>query len=267
VVLTLAPIAEGATPRRRLAHEGDPVTTRQSKSNVGMPSVISRQRIFISHSVRDAVLANELSRLLQTGLSLTSDNIFCSSIHGQGLISGQPVVESLWEKIHTSAIVIFLVSNSFVESAYCMCELGAVWGAKKRFLPILVPPMTYSDLPGVLSIAHSFTLSKDRDLDGIRDEIVASLPYLRRKGGFATWNNAKDYFCKEVIRLLSQFSPERKRGQDSVDRLCGSFQKVLKDIRKSQGANVGNHSFFVLMLDIDKLTQINSNLDIMLVTL
>jgi diguanylate cyclase (GGDEF)-like protein len=221
------------------------------------PAIIARQRLFISHSVKDAQLVAELSRLLQTGLMLTADNIFVSSIPGQGLLPGEPIVAGLWERVSSSALILFVVSNSFLQSAYSMCELGAVWGAKKKYIPLLVPPLTYSDLPGVLSNVQSFSFTKDRDLDGVRDYIVDAFPYLRRKGGFASWANAKDHFSREIVRLISQYSPERLNGQDSVAVLSEKLQVIMSHIRRAQGATPSDESFFVLIFDIDRITQIN----------
>src|SRR4051812_29655916 len=149
------------------------------------PTVLSQQSIFITHSAKDEVLVRQLSRLLETGLLASGNDIFCSSLPGQGLDPGAPIVEGLWQKINSSRVVLFVITKSFAESAFCMCELGAVWGSRRPFIPLLVPPLTYKDLPGVLNISNALDISLDRDLDGLRDTIVDTLHILQPKGGFA----------------------------------------------------------------------------------
>ncbi len=219
-------------------------------------TVLSQREVFISHSASDIGIARELIRLLETGLLLTGDNIFCSSLPGQGIGGGGPIADTLWKLIWSSAVVVFIITENFINSTYCMCELGAVWGAQKQFVPVIVPPIRYSDLPGVLSISRAYDISKDRDIDGIRDDIVSALPRLRKKGGFAKWNGAKDVFSIESIRLISQFSPERIAGEAlvNINNIKIELRRIAQEFRNISSSDV---SFFVMMLDIDRLTQIN----------
>jgi len=45
-------------------------------------------KVFISHSVKDKELANAMVDLLQTGIGINTNDIFCSSVEGLGIPGG-----------------------------------------------------------------------------------------------------------------------------------------------------------------------------------
>ena len=128
------------------------------------------KKIFISHAAKDKKLADLLVDFLETGTPLTSNDIFCSSLEGLGIPTGKNFIEYIKEEIQTPETVILLLSPNYFASQFCLCELGASWALSHNVLPLLVPPLTYDDIEGVLS---GIQINKINDLDGINHFIMA----------------------------------------------------------------------------------------------
>lgn len=109
-------------------------------------------KFFLSHSSEDAGLVGLFVNLLEDGIGISRSDIRCSSLPGYGLPLGSPFRDVIRDDIAASDIVIALVSQDFVESAYCMGEIGISWGLKKRIIPLLLPQTTISDIGGLLGL-------------------------------------------------------------------------------------------------------------------
>ena len=55
--------------------------------------------LFISHSSADKDLIDALVDLLQTGIGLNHDQVFCTSLEGMGIPKGKDFIEFIHEKI------------------------------------------------------------------------------------------------------------------------------------------------------------------------
>ena len=98
------------------------------------------KKVFISHSTTDSNLALILVDFL-TSLGLSSDDIFCTSNSGS-LEAGKNFIELIRKNVLHCKVVIFLMSERFFMSSFCLTELGAAWALNQEIVPIIVPPIT-----------------------------------------------------------------------------------------------------------------------------
>jgi len=105
-------------------------------------------RVFISHSSRDASLAEAIADLLRTALRLSSHEIRCTSVDGYRLPGGADTDEHLRDEIVNVPVLVGLVSETSVASAYVLFELGARWGVQRPLIPLLAPGVTATSLRG-----------------------------------------------------------------------------------------------------------------------
>lgn len=70
--------------------------------------------IFISHSAKDVDLVNSLNTFL-VSLGITQKEIFCSSINGQGVKTGNRINDTIQDKIRESKILIFVITQNFIK--------------------------------------------------------------------------------------------------------------------------------------------------------
>lgn len=93
-------------------------------------------KIFISHSSLDKEYAQALVEFVKKVFVLHSNEIRCTSIEGYTIDTGTDFNSKLRYEVEDSEVLIAIVSNNLVISAYSMFELGARWGLKKPLMPV-----------------------------------------------------------------------------------------------------------------------------------
>lgn len=111
--------------------------------------------IFISHSGKDAQTARLLVDLIKAALNLHSSQIRCTSLDGYGFSGGTAIDEQLRKEVHGCKVLIGLLSENSIQSAYVLFELGARWGASKPLIPLLTDLKSKSMLAGPLKGIHA----------------------------------------------------------------------------------------------------------------
>ncbi len=157
-------------------------------------------RIFISHSSKEKDLVDAFVDLLTSGLNINSDEIFCTSLEGLGIPTGEGFIDFIKAQIEEADVVISIVSKNYYDSAFCLCELGASWVISGDHMPILVPPMEFSDIEDVMKGLQGRKINSGSDLSEIKDELEALLALKPMKT--ARWNVKKDKFLKEVEEII-----------------------------------------------------------------
>jgi hypothetical protein len=128
-------------------------------------------RVFISHSSRDRELAVLLVDLLSSALDLPAEAIRCTSVEGHRLPGGADVDQTLRNEIRECEAFIGLISQSSMESADVLFELGARWGLGMPLLPLLAPNVEPGVLRGPLSRINALRCSNGVDLHQVVDEV------------------------------------------------------------------------------------------------
>src|SRR5690242_5692592 len=93
--------------------------------------------VFLSHSSRDSELANALVDLLRSAFNLPASRIRCTSVSGYKLEVGADTNEQLRRETVESLVLVGLITEVSIDSAYVLFELGARWGARKFLAPLL----------------------------------------------------------------------------------------------------------------------------------
>lgn len=102
-------------------------------------------KLFISHSSKDATIVESFVELLQMGMAFKRDEIFCTSLKGS-LPTGKNFIEQIKKSVTDCTAVIFLISKSYMESPFCLSELGAAWALNQTIFPLLIDPITHNDI-------------------------------------------------------------------------------------------------------------------------
>lgn len=148
-------------------------------------------KIFISHSSKDKELVLMFVDLLVQGFHIDYDEIFCTSMDN-ALRVGEDFIKSIKENLHDSEIVLFLITQNYIDSKFCIMEMGAAWAFKDNIFPIIVPPLDYSILNDTpLKIIQSIILSDAEDLFKklyeyklVEKQIIPRLNFMQEHGLF-----------------------------------------------------------------------------------
>jgi hypothetical protein len=156
--------------------------------------------VFISHSSRDADLAQALVELLRAALGIAADQIRCSSVDGYRLPVGVSTESKLREEVNAAKVVVGLITPSSLASSYVMFELGARWGTGLFLAPLLagVEPRTLS---GPLSLLNALSASNDAQLHQLLADIANQL-------GFRLQNAASYVHHISRVRQLADAAPQ-----------------------------------------------------------
>lgn len=84
------------------------------------------QTVFISHSSDNSEIAEQLTNLLRN-IGISGDQIFCSSVLGQGVDNGEKLNDTIHNSLKSAKVIIYILSDAFLRSSYCLEELGVGW--------------------------------------------------------------------------------------------------------------------------------------------
>ena len=117
---------------------------------------MTKDKIFISHSAKDIkIVESFVENVLCLGLDISADRIFCSSMEGHGVKSGQYIPDRLREEIKLASIALLFISKNYKSSETCLNEVGAAWVTldKEDVIPMLLPNIEFTEL-GFLDIGR-----------------------------------------------------------------------------------------------------------------
>ena len=188
------------------------------------------KKVFISHSSKNKEIADHLCAFIAR-LGVKEKNIFCSSVIGQGIGNGEKLNTAIANAIQDSSLLIFLLSYDFLNSSYCMEELGVGWylsqSKKASCFYLVLPDMNLSDLVGFVNskIDRFALLSTERS-----DEICIFSADLCKKLGIrpkahTVVTNAENVFISSIRLLISDLVKER---QSQINAEKSSLETIVE---------------------------------------
>ena len=181
---------------------------------VDSESSISARPVFISHASRDVELVSALVDMLRTGVGLRDEDHFCSDMPGTAVNPGQDFVDRIRAELSGTVLAVEVVTPSYLESNFCLCELGGLWVTMKRNFPLLVAPSRHSDLTGVLGNVHAPYL--EEALDELAEAVATAIG---RKPALATWSKAKTKFLDRWPQLRQNVKDRAQVSREEYDRV------------------------------------------------
>jgi hypothetical protein len=187
-------------------------------------------QIFISHAHRDKPLVDAFVDLLDTGLSVAPQDVFCTSLEGLSIPSGVNFIDHVKSKIQNPKIIILILSLNFLESQFCLCEMGAAWALSNDLIPIIIPPASHSDLSNVLTGVQARRIDYEQDLNEIRDELIAKLEL---RPVLARWDAKRNQFLQNIPKLLTEQANPGKIDYEKYLHLNLKYEDSLREISSS----------------------------------
>lgn len=178
--------------------------------------------IFISHSTQNKDLTEQMIELLQSGMGIGRERIFCTSLNG-ALSTGEDFVRTIKENMKECEMVIALVTPEYLKSPFCLMELGAAWIQGTFLCPILSEGVDYTDLDGTpLKGMQMRKLTNEDDLFAVYDEMVV------RKMIVADTKR----FNRKVRDLMKNISMWKNNGKYMISpEPDGSYEIIIEEER------------------------------------
>ena len=120
--------------------------------------------VFISHSGKQELFVSALVALFED-CGFTKDNLFCSSVPGFNIGLDEDIIETLRKKfLDYNIYVVYVFSNEFFDSPYCLNEMGAAWVLQVDNSIIITRDMDERKIDGVVNKGKTRISFKDSDL-------------------------------------------------------------------------------------------------------
>jgi len=188
--------------------------------------VFQKKKIFISHSSQNAEIAEQLTSLLRN-MGISSNQIFCSSVLGQGIDNGEKLNDTIHTSLENAKVIIYILSDSFIKSSYCMEELGVGWfrasNRKTKCYYLRVPDFEMHEL-------HGFVNSKI-DIFSIINEFADTILLIENIANVMSLKNQKaSVFSSYAKTFISAIKKECEKAIEEKDKKKAQQEQYQKEI-------------------------------------
>jgi GAF domain-containing protein len=222
---------------------------------------LSIRSLFISHASQDVELIEDLVQLLRVGIGLRDEEHFCTSLPGTSIPPGHDFVQRIRSELSETTLAIEIITPSYLESKFCLCELGALWFAMRDNIPVIVPPVSRRDLPEVLENIQAPYLADA--LDDIGQRVANAIG---RSIDLPTWSRARTAFVNQLPSLLSRInaghSVSREHHEFALQQLAevrGRLEAVSEEYRRATA--LGEKLNYAIRVFPEILQQVNHVLE------
>ncbi|KRN84681.1 toll/interleukin-1 receptor domain-containing protein [Carnobacterium maltaromaticum] len=133
---------------------------------------MEKLKFFISHSTKDEKLVKDFIFFLREGLDIKKSEVFCTSLNN-ALPIGSEFIPVMKEKIGECNQVVFLITENYLKSKFCLAEMGAAWALNQKIIPIIVSPIDYASLDDTpLKGIQVINLKEEDDLYKLTTQLV-----------------------------------------------------------------------------------------------
>lgn len=165
----------------------------------------SERKIFISHSTKDEQLGKEIKNLVQL-IGVPQDKIFFTSGDGFGIRLGDDWTETLKREIIGEVIVLSIVTQNYLQSQMCLCELGAAWVLSKKNIPIIDPSIKFDKLNEILRKNQGFEITKPVKWTSLKKQLEDDFGLPSLPGD--KWEDQRDAILVRIKQLLETIEDE-----------------------------------------------------------
>ncbi len=138
--------------------------------------------------------------LIEDGIGVPEGEIFCSSLPGYGIPAGENFVGYMRDQMVAPNVVVLVLTQNYFQSHFCLSELGAAWVKGHKIFPILVPPLSYSDVKDVLLGTQVIRVDDDVAYNQLREALEEH--ELANKSD-TKWDTKRKLFLQKLPDLIA----------------------------------------------------------------
>jgi hypothetical protein len=164
-----------------------------------------------------------------------------------GVPPGENFVQFIRSQIQSPRIVLMVITRNYLQSKFCLCEMGACWALSHKGIPLLVDPMGFEDLDGVVTATQAVKLSDPLAMSELKDFIAEQL---NLSVNSAIWERKRDGFIAAITNqpTTQQFvvtpnepvieQPPQQRSV--IDRLLRTIEYLEAEMKQMPHVNCGS---------------------------
>lgn len=188
---------------------------------------VNSKKIFISHSSIDKdVVESFVNNILKLGLSLSANDIFCTSIEGMNILNGDDFRTKIVDELKECHAAILIITENYKKSEVCLNEMGAIWALGLIRFPLINKPINFKNVGFLTEVQQIGQMCSSSDLDNFMESICEKLKIITPKT--ATWNSSKEKFLKSKNLLKNDKLTVTKNEIEKTTNTHSSFNSTLK---------------------------------------
>ena len=157
------------------------------------------KRIFISHSSKDKDIMEKFTdNILQLGIGLSHEDIFCTSIEEMGIRNGEDIRRHIRDNVQKADFSFLMISKNYKESEICLNEMGAVWATDNCIHYYLLPNVNFNEIGWLCDTNKADKLCDSVVLDALEEELTGYYG-LTHKGGI--WSRQRQNFVEYLSNI------------------------------------------------------------------
>ena len=220
-----------------------------------------KKNIFISHSSVNKEIAEQLCSFM-VRLGIKEERIFCSSIIGQGVNNGEKLNDAIGKAIGRSKLLVYIISRDFLESSYCMEELGIGWylaqQKKASCFYMIVPDIDLSDLKGFVNSKidkFSFIDEKHKEDLGLFAENICKVLNIKLPKHSVIANIESTFFSatKSLIAATVERSENLKQEKKEKLKEVEALKEEVQQLKESLHTNYEELQRELLQKELDTI--------------
>lgn len=154
------------------------------------------KKIFISHSSNDKdIVGKFVDHILQLGIGMKAEDIFCTSIEDTGIKNGEDIRKHIHENIRNADYSFLMISKNYKASEICLNEMGAVWAYDNNVRLYILPDVDFKDIGWLCDTRKADKINTPVPLDALHKEMIEYYG-LVDKG--ETWSRQRESFLKYI---------------------------------------------------------------------
>lgn len=158
----------------------------------------ANKRIFISHSSKDkAIVGAFVDQVLQLGVGLRNEDVFCISIEDMTMKNGEDIRDHIHKNIRTADYSLLFISDNYKSSQICLNEMGAVWATDNEVRYCLLPNTTFESIGWLCSPQKADMITDRTFLDALSEELTSR--YSLNKDSLC-WSRHREAFVGMVLK-------------------------------------------------------------------
>lgn len=200
-------------------------------------STCSTHKIFISHSSKDAKIVTDFcDRILQLGIGIHSDDIFCTSIEDMNIKNGNDIRKHIKDNILSSDFSFLLISDNYKKSEICLNEMGAVWANDNNVRYYLLPNTDFKEIGWLCDTKQAELLTNSTALDKLYGELTN---HYHLVGRLETWSRQREAFVNNNSKALNA-SDQKTHSIPSKNGIDNKILEILKDKPNQSSRDLAN---------------------------
>lgn len=161
-------------------------------------NTINRKRIFVSHSSKDKDIVEKfIDHILQLGIGIKEEDIFCTSIEEMGVKNGEDIRSHIQTNIRNADYAFLLISKNYKASEICINEMGAVWAYDSNVRLYLLPDVDFDQIGWLCNTRKADMINSSIVLDALHKEMIEYFELPDKD----TWSRQREVFLRYTNNL------------------------------------------------------------------